>query len=248
MISKQIEKMIFDRTVNKFQESEIDSEAKLEKFIDKRLWIEMHAYAKFKNIDVLNRPVDEMISLRTEILNIIKRAYDSQVMHVSLSDKNIEKLSDQCKENMHNAFWDLIADDLQQETIKTDHIIVLLEEIRDRIINLTPNNNSFREETLENINIKYLENLFKHKLFCNDSLQGIVGFIVEERLLKLCAPNYDKEIREWYNDICEEFKSVQPFHITVPKILKGVYKYIELTEQGMTKDNLKAFGKFIERL
>ena len=51
------------------------------------------------------------------------------------------KLEKQIKETMEKAFWDNLSQDLASDPIKSDHLIKLIEEIRDRIINLTPNNN-----------------------------------------------------------------------------------------------------------
>ena len=48
-------------------------------------------------------------------------------------------MENQIEETMKRAFWNLIKSDLNSEPQKFDHLILLIKEIREKLISFTPN-------------------------------------------------------------------------------------------------------------
>lgn len=220
-----------------------------------------HLGINIKRNRVVDLTPEQFEELKTDCLTTIQMAYltvcnknncvtntntDDKVVSdegqsgwVELSKKEIESISEQFKTQFKRAFWDKITEDLKMSPPNTEHLIVLLGEIRDMLNNLTPNNQSLVSENSEAINPQYLALQFKK----GDKLEQLLGevlyFVVEDRLKRLVAPAWDEELQEWWLAMQREIGSDQPIYEKVPIIFQGVYNWLNRLTQTVEQLRLK---------
>ena len=144
-------------------------------------------------------------------------------------------LEKQIKETMETAFWDLIKDDLDSEPQKFDHLMLLIDEIKSKIKNLTPKRTDLHEELDEFIDTEFLKHLFETKGFDPEQFFQLIHFLIK-KVKTYAAPYMDNDINEWefnmqikLQDKIEYFIFIKDFfttlHIFLDQIHKDVYNF-----------------------
>lgn len=104
-------------------------------------------------------------------------------------DNSVEK---QVKDVMHKAFWDHLAEELSQDPPSYDQALVLLQEVRDNLLDITlPHQSKLRQEISETLDVDLIKQQAEH---------GILDFTkysqyVLSIMARLCAPVRDDTIR-----------------------------------------------------
>ena len=177
------------------------------------------------------------LGMQTEIPSTQNEKHSTSGGLVSLSEEEINAISQQFETQFKRAFWDKITEDLKETPPKTDHIIVLLGEILERLDKLTPNNQKIIYENHENIDLSLFKNLFESSQFHLEALQGVVVFLVEDRLQKFIAPAYDEDLKLWYLNLKNEMSKGLPYYEIVPLIFQGIYQWLENVEKSLEEFN-----------
>ena len=140
----------------------------------------------------------------------------------------------QIKEQMENAFWDIIKEDLQTEPQKFSHLLKLINEIKQKIINLTPNRIDFRNEINEMFDEEFLLQIFETKSLDSNHFGNLVIFIIK-KIEMCCAPYMDNEVKEWKDTINIKLQNDLKYHEFIPFYFKKVYYFLEKIENDIQK-------------
>lgn len=138
----------------------------------------------------------------------------------------------QIEEQMKKAFWDLLNEDLNEVPQKFEHLTILINEIKSKLKNLTPNRRDIHKELDDVLDASFLKHLFIEKSIDPQHFFNLIIFIINK--LKLyCAPYMDEDIKEWENDIMAKMQNIIVYSEFVPYFLKKTYIYIEQIEKDV---------------
>uniref|UniRef100_A0A8C6U912 T-complex 11, testis-specific-like 2 n=1 Tax=Neogobius melanostomus TaxID=47308 RepID=A0A8C6U912_9GOBI len=97
------------------------------------------------------------------------------------------------KENLHKAFWDILAAELNDDPPEYGQAIRLLEEIRETLLSfLNPGANRMRTQIMEVLDIDLIRQQADNNVI---DIQGLASYIIST-MGKLCAPARDEEIKK----------------------------------------------------
>lgn len=167
------------------------------------------------------------------------------------TDEYIKEISIKLDENnsydefRKNVFFDKLEKDLNtttNEDNKYDGVIYLLNTIREKLTNLTPNRKDLKNYINEHIDINFIKQKIQNKVFNAMDLQSLLNFIIEQ-LKTLQAKSDDEELKNWMIDIEKKYLSNKElnFHTYLPNILRNIIEKIEKVE-----DDVKSYKDFIK--
>lgn len=110
-------------------------------------------------------------------------------------EKNIQRLTEQMKEQFHAAFFDVIAQAVSSEPPNYEYIVRLYTEVRDRIAAIVkPHGPSFKR-IHEDFDIEFFEQLLRTNNFSGESMLGLInttfGWIAQ-----LQTPKRDSQLEQ----------------------------------------------------
>lgn len=198
-----------------------------------------------KSMESANRG-EEFEDIKNQTLSTINLAFQigfketrQHVGIVELSQEEILKITEQIKTHFHKAFWDKLTEDLNQKPVKVDQLIVLFSEILERLDKLTPNNLTYKHENHDRLSAKILESQIKNGVFRPEYLDGIVDFIISERLRKFISPADDQDFQEWTEQLYKILQQSTDISVAVPLIFQGIYRWLDRIEQQIREFNLQ---------
>lgn len=115
-------------------------------------------------------------------------------------------LENQIKETFEKAFWDLLKEDLELNPQKFDHLMILIKEIKEKLISFTPNNTKLINEINEVIDIDFLNHIFESNGLDPNHFFNLVKFLIN-KIKTYSAPYMDKEIEEWEKDVFKKLEN-----------------------------------------
>ena len=236
-----IEKIFMERLA----EIDLTDMDQLEKNLFEAIKREMLLFCNKRHIDLEQLEELDFDELKESFILIAQKAFHrcrDTVLEgtLSLSKQEIDSIERQVKNQFHKAFWDLLVEDLKVDPPETGHIITLLEEVKTRINNLTPNNKRLHQTMDEEIDLDYLSRLIKggHRVFDLEFLMGIVEFIFQDRLKVLSSVEDEERVERCYRELRQLADKSPLYYEIVPEIFKRIYYWIETIEEG-----IKAFKK-----
>ena len=121
---------------------------------------------------------------------------------------------------LRRAFWDKLEEDLKEE--KYEHVIILIEEIRDNIADFTPHRQDLIDELHENIDVDFVRQMLKHDAIDKEYTHKLVNYIITK--LKVMDSVEDEPYYETWRTSVNEKLVTLPLHEVLPKILMNVYE------------------------
>ncbi|XP_066976771.1 T-complex protein 11-like protein 1 [Macrobrachium rosenbergii] len=104
-------------------------------------------------------------------------------------DNSVEK---QVRDVMHRAFWDQLADQLAQDPPCYEQALILLQEVRDNLIDITlPHHTKLRQEISDSLDVELIKQQAEHGILNFSQYSQYVLSIMS----RLCAPVRDETIR-----------------------------------------------------
>ena len=141
-----------------------------------------------------------------------------------------KKLEDLIKENMQKAFWDKLENDMKEENYEM--LLGVLEDIKNRLINIIPNRIDLHKEFHETIDTKLIEQMLSHKAVDDKYIYNMIQYIINQ-LKKFDSldnePNYEK-FRQLINN---QLSSNVKLHIILPRFFRESFLYIEELEENI---------------
>ncbi|XP_071533954.1 T-complex protein 11-like protein 1 [Panulirus ornatus] len=119
-------------------------------------------------------------------------------------DNSVEK---QVRDVMHKAFWDQLADQLAQDPQCYDQALVLLQEVRENLLDITlPHHTRLRQEISDTLDVELIKQQAEHGVLDFSQYSQYVLSI----MARLCAPVRDETIRNLMRetDIIGVFRGV----------------------------------------
>ena len=144
----------------------------------------------------------------------------------------MESLQAQIKETFYKALTDLLEKEVQQSELDGKTItwlIELCEEMKIRINKFTPRSKALHNELETSIDINLLKQMLQNSAFDDNDLKQLIT-VIFDRLLMLCAPSQDKEIKMLKNEILK-----LPFQKAIPKLILETNKIIDSIEEMCIK-------------
>lgn len=153
--------------------------------------------------------LDEVMKAANGVSNMV-------LAHEIAVDKNfkLEKLEPpedslerQVRDTMHRAFWDNLSDQLKQDPADYTQAFVLLQEVRDNLIDITlPHHTRLRQEISDKFDVELIKQQAEHGVLNFEEYSQYVLSI----MVRLCAPVRDEAIQGLMKekDIVSVFRGV----------------------------------------
>jgi hypothetical protein len=141
-------------------------------------------------------------------------------------------MEEQIKNQMHKAFWNLLEDDLKSEPQKFDHLMILIDEIKNKLKGFVPSRIDIHKEFDEIIDISFLKHLFDERSMDPSHFFKLIQFIVL-KIKCFCAPYMDKDIKEWESELHTKMQSQIEYADFIPYFFKQTYIFIEIIEKDI---------------
>ena len=144
------------------------------------------------------------------------------------------QLEKQIDETMKKAFWDLLKNDLNKEPQQFDHLIILIEEIREIIKSFTPNRKDLATELDETLDDSFLKHLFIEKSLDPTHFFKLIMFLIT-KVKSYSAPYLDEDIQIWEEQIVEKLKVEIVYADFIPFFFKKLFFFLNLIENDIRK-------------
>ena len=151
---------------------------------------------------------------------------------------NQSKLFEQIKETMHQAFWDTLSSDLSENPPKYQHVIVLLNEIRNMLKQLVPNRKDIHTDIDEYIDVNFIEQMIVNNAFDYKELENLIRYVVAV-IQKLQCPDEDKDTNEFLEKIVNMCREKKSWKVIIPYFLKITYTKIDKIQDGVNDFRMK---------
>lgn len=191
-----------------------------------------------------------------EVMNAVNGVTNMALAHEIALDSNfkLEKfeppqasLEKQVRDVMHQAFWDNLRDQLKQEPPVYTQAFVLLQEVRDQLLEITlPHQRRLRQEINERFDVDLIKQQAEHGVL---DFAGYSSFVVG-LMGKMCAPVRDEAVQrlQQETDVVTVFRGVAETldlmkldmaNYTIQMIRPTIVKQIVEYERGKFKEFLK---------
>ena len=147
------------------------------------------------------------------------------------TENKINEYEKRVHEMMEKAFWDLMRDELNQTPPESKRITPILEEIKEKLKLIIPNNESLKTKIDEIIDIPHIQLMYREGVM---NFNAIVDLTTKIALfLKLIsAPAMDNEIDTFAGCISPKFIACSDFVEFFQWYLPLLHLYIDSIEQA----------------
>ena len=142
------------------------------------------------------------------------------------------QLEKQIEETMKKAFWDLIKSDLKNDPQQFDHLVILIQEIRDKFKSFTPNRNDIATELDDVLDDSFLKHLFVEKSLDPSHFLKLIFFLVE-KIKSYSAPYLDNDIKLWEENVNAKLQVEIIYAEFIPYFFEKLYYFLDLIEKDI---------------
>ena len=124
----------------------------------------------------------------------------------------------------------------------TEYIVTLLQEIKERINNLTRRRSDLHKEFDLKLDNKIIGNMISNNALEENDIKLLINFVYTERLLKLCPPFMDSNVLETQNELLSNLnentinETIVEFINSTHDILNDIYISLELFHKTHQKE------------
>lgn len=144
------------------------------------------------------------------------------------------QFKNQIEKTMKKAFWDLIKSDLNSKPQQFDHLVILIQEIREKIKSFTPNRNDLAKELDEVLDDSFLKHLFIEKSLDPSHFVSLIMFLIK-KVKSYAAPYLDNDLKKWEKNIKEKLQIEIVYAEFIPLFFEKLYFYLDLIESDIKK-------------
>ncbi|XP_063165183.1 T-complex protein 11-like protein 2 [Candoia aspera] len=138
---------------------------------------------------------DEMMAVARNLSNLTL-AHEIAVnenFHLERIEHPQNSLPGRIKQIVHQAFWDRLEEDLNEDPPEYEHAIKLFEEIKEILLSfLNPGANRMRNQICEVLDTDLIRQQAEHNAV---DIQGLANYVIST-MGKLCAPVRDNDINQ----------------------------------------------------
>ncbi|XP_028935138.1 T-complex protein 11-like protein 2 isoform X1 [Ornithorhynchus anatinus] len=141
-------------------------------------------------------------------------------------------LAGRVKTIVHQAFWDHLESELNEDPPEYEHAIKLFEEIREILLSfLTPGGNRLRNQICEVLDSDLIRQQAEHNAV---DIHGLANYVIST-MGKLCAPVRDNDIKE--------LKATS----NVVELLRQIFHVLDLMKIDMVNFTIKSLRPHLQR-
>ena len=130
---------------------------------------------------------------------------------------------------MHKAWVDLIRQELVNK--EYDHILRLIDEIRDRICGLTPHRIDLHESLRTSVDIPFIKQMLDHNVYGPNEFKTLIDVFLD-RILLLQAPAHRSQATD-LKQLAHAQLDTPQWGIYIPELFLGVNKLVDQIEEGI---------------
>lgn len=197
----------------------------------KMFW-SLETHKKIKGIS--EKQIEELCSKQKTIKETIRTIGGNEGIEifnkyspVFFDDTAIDNLKSQIEKTYKKIYWDKLIEDLNNKSFNS--IILILDEIRQRIALLTPNRIDMHKLLEEYIDTELIKQMLENNAVDDNYFYRLSYYIVE-RLKELEAPVDNQSTKEWQDEIDEIFKSKIIMSEYFPTFFQKVFSKLEKIE------------------
>lgn len=147
----------------------------------------------------------------------------------------MQALEEQIRQQMRQAFFDVLEQKLAHEPPDYEWVIKLYEEIRERIASLTPNRQDFQAELREQMDHELFAQMLRNNAYEPTQLHNLVHFVFG-RIEFLEAPARNQSTRAILASLDQELqKPGCKFSTFVPLFLRHAHTKLDEIEQDIRR-------------
>jgi hypothetical protein len=164
----------------------------------------------------------------------------------SAQHKEPSAIENHIREVMKRAFWDGFKQDLQGG--KYERVIVMLEEIRERLLGFVPRRADWRKELFDKMDTGLLRQMLTGGAFDSASLTRTVVYIVS-KIQQLEAPSRDEETQSWLGANIPKLSSAATpaLILLLPSVFEFLFSKLDLIELDMANYQLQRLQPVIQK-
>ncbi|XP_074082863.1 T-complex protein 11-like protein 2 isoform X1 [Macrotis lagotis] len=152
--------------------------------------------------------------------------------HVKQGALPENSLAGRVKHIVHQAFWDHLEAELNEDPPEYEHAIKLFEEIRETLLSfLTPGGNRLRTQISEVLDSDLIRQQAEHNAV---DIQGLASYVITT-MGKLCAPVRDDDIKE--------LKATG----NIVELLRQIFRVLDLMKIDMVNFTIKSLRPHLQR-
>tara|TARA_B100001094_G_scaffold331814_1_gene401460 strand:- start:9684 stop:10136 length:453 start_codon:yes stop_codon:yes gene_type:complete len=141
----------------------------------------------------------------------------------------------QIETQMHKAFWDLISNDLSSEPQKFEHLIILINEIKEKLKSFTPNNKQLKTEIEEALDPEFLKNIFENKALEPTHFFNLILFLIK-KLKDYCSPERDSDVKLFETETFSKLNDTLIIYSEfIPWFFKELYKHLDFIQNDINQ-------------
>ena len=159
------------------------------------------------------------------------------------TEKSLEKIKEQLKENYDKAFKDALEQELNNDQF--DWVCKLHREMVIRICSLIPNRPDIHNRIAEDMDPVIFRQMLENKAFNFESLGNLINYVFGW-IKKLCSPFRDPEIQSSVEGIYKMAQEGGTIGKIVPHFIFEVHHHIDNIEKDMKGSTAQDFKKFAE--
>ena len=148
--------------------------------------------------------------------------------------KNIENLYVRINDNLHQAYWDSIREELSKDPPNFSVISHLLSETKELLINC---NKNIQKELEDNIDINFREDMFNRGVLDNKYINNMCNYIIS-KIGENQAVSDDKDLEEFRSRVNSELDSSVYYREFFPMYFREVFERLERIVKDMNIINM----------
>ncbi|XP_060632902.2 T-complex protein 11-like protein 2 [Anolis sagrei] len=177
---------------------------------------------------------DEMMAAARNMSNLTL-AHEIAVnenFHMERIEHPQNSLPGRVKQIVHQAFWDRLEEDLNEDPPEYEHAIKLFEEIKEILLSfLNPGANRMRSQICEVLDADLIRQQAEHNAV---DIQGIANYIIST-MGKLCAPVRDNDVNQ--------LKATE----NIVALLRQIFHVLDLMTMDMVNFTIQSLRPHLQR-
>ena len=195
-----------------------------------------------KKVVELSRKQQNNIEKKINFLNGQEYFNNYRPPEITL-DESVEK---HIRDIVHNAYWDMLKKELNNDPPQFNQLINILSEIRDTFCSFVPRRNDIHREMYENIDIDFIKSMAQNNAIDGTTIYNLAIYIVS--LIKKFQPReMDEDIQNWEKDINTQFTNGFTYDEFLITFFKNVFTKLEAIKKA-TEDfqETELYARMIE--
>ena len=161
----------------------------------------------------------------------------------------VSAVEQQIGQTWKKAYWDRFSVLLGESPPDMSMLVEILQDLRTRLIDLTPHREDLAAETREKFDLDLIRQMVDHGAFGASELSGVLEYVVR-RLRLLEAPASNEATDKWMADMAGELQLQTEAHIwstTLPHAFAFLSDKIDAISHGAAQSKFDVLSTFVQQ-